>query len=56
MKIKAEVLQYRVLYHGFFVGVAKIKILTGPDKGQTTKIKTVDHHKPGKVIEIYAQN
>ena len=52
-EIKAEVLDYRVMYHGFFSGEAKVKLLEGENKGKTITLQTVDHHKKGDVITIY---
>jgi hypothetical protein len=53
-KIKAKVLDYKIFYHGFFYGKAKIELLEGEDKGKTITIQTVEHYKKNDVITVYA--
>lgn len=52
MKIKAKVLKYDIMYHGIFGGIAKVKLLDGPEKGEVFEIQVVSHCKKGDVIEL----
>lgn len=52
IEIKAKVLKYSVMYHGFFCGEAKLKLLEGKNKGKKITLQTVEHHKKGDIITI----
>lgn len=51
-KIKAKVLDYRVMYHGIMCGVAKVKLLDGPEKGEVFELQVATHYKKNQIIEL----
>ena len=52
-KIKAKVLKYTIMDHGFHCGRAKLKLLEGEDKGKTITIPVTKHYKEGQTIELF---
>jgi hypothetical protein len=52
MKIKAKVLKYDIMYHGIFGGIAKVKLLDGPEKGEVFELQVATHYKKNQIIEL----
>ena len=57
LEIKAKVLDYQVVYHGFSCGQAKLELLEGQNKGQIITIQIYTKHcKKDEVITIYEES